>query len=233
MEALIFFALIFSTIIVAVVLVETKKDKLIEARMTVEDNLQKQGFNIEKQAGLTAKLYIDNIQKLWAVNEWTESTNIKIYKFSDLIDFELIEDDISLMSGGMGKALVGGALGGTKGAIIGSAGSRQIKQKVTRLEIKIRTNDFEHPQQTIQLIKGFGLSKSSPAYDQYFDAAQEIIGLLNYIATNGKLTQPEATVPAVSKDNLGSKLRELNELKNEGIITVEEFEAKKKELLNL
>ena len=211
----------------------SKKHEYMEARNTIEEKLKEQGFNIEKQVGLTAKLYVDNTQKLWAINEWDNNTDVTIYKYSDLIDFELLEDDESLMKGGFGKALVGGAIGGTTGAVIGSAGSRKFKQNATLLEIKIRTNDFNHPQYSIQFIKGFALPKNSPAYKEYFDAAQEVIGVLNYIATNGEEKQIQANSSTMPNESIGDKLRELNQLKNEGIITAEEFEVKKKEILNL
>ena len=220
-------------IVIGIVNGTSKKQEYIEARNTIEKELKAQGFNIEKQVGLTAKLYVDNTQKLWAINEWNNSTDVKIYKYSDLIDFELLEDDESLMKGGFGKALVGGAIGGTTGAVIGSAGSRKIKQNATLLEIKIRTNDFEHPQYSIQFIKGFALPKNSPAYKEYFDAAQEVVGVLNYIATNGEEKQIQLNSSTITSENIGNTLRELNQLKNEGIITAEEFETKKKELLNL
>ena len=202
-----------------------------EARSSVEDKLKQQGFNIEKQVGLTAKLYVDNTNKLWAIYEWGKSTDVKVYKYSDLIDFELLEDNESLVKGGFGKALIGGAIGGTKGAIIGSAGSRKIKQNVTLLEVKIRTNDFEHPQYSIQLIKGFALPKNSSTYREHFDVAQEIIGVLNYIATNGNEMPVEPVLEPAQKQSLGDQLRELDQLRIEGIITSEEFETKKKELL--
>lgn len=48
------------------------------------------------------------------------------------------------------------------------------------------------------------------------------------------LSPPEASSPSVSDSNLPpvERLRELAALKDEGIISHEDFEAKKKELLN-
>ena len=236
MEAVVIWILLIPIILVAVILGGVVKGNNIrkenlEVRNQVEERLREKNFNIEKRVGLAATLYVDNTQKLWAVNEWNNRTDIKIYKYSDLIDFELIEDNESLMKGGFGKALVGGAIGGTKGAIIGSAGSRQIKQNATLLEIKIRTNDFENPQYSIQFIKGFSLPKSSPEYRKFFDEAQQVIGLLNYISTNG--SDAENNEDKSNRMTITEQLRELNQLKDEGIITLEEFELKKKELLNL
>ena len=226
-------AAILAPIILGIAKGTAQNQEYSEARDTVEAQLQERGFTIEKQVGVTAKLYVDNTQKLWAINEWNGNTDVQIYHYSDLIDFELLEDDESLVKGGFGKALVGGAIGGTTGAIIGSAGSRRVKQNVTRLEVKIRTNDFQHPQYSIQFIKGFALPKSSPTYKTYYDEAQEVIGVLNYIAKNGNDAPPLQEPAAESSDGMAAKLRELHRLKVDGIITDEEFEAKKKELLNV
>ena len=231
---LLIFVVVFLLIfVVGIVNGKTMRKENLEAEDIIKEKLRQQNFTIEKQVGMTAKLYVDNTQKLWAVSEWDNNSDVKIYKYSDLIDFELLEDDESLVKGGFGKALIGGALGGTKGAVIGSAGSRRIKQNATLLEIKIRTNDFEHPQYSIQFIKGFSAPKTSDIYKKAFDSAQEVISVLNYIATNGGENIQNSPTQSDRVESLGDRLRELNQLKNEGIITEEEFEAKKKELLNL
>lgn len=53
------------------------------------------------------------------------------------------------------------------------------------------------------------------------------------IIQNGNNKQIEEDIVTTKGENLGEQLRELNQLKNEGIITYEEFEIKKKELLNI
>ena len=200
-----------------------------EANESIKQKLKETGFNIEKEVGLLAKVYVDNTNKQWAVSEWNNCKDVKIYKYADLIDFELIEDDESLVKGGFGKAIIGGALGGTKGAVIGSAGSRKIKQNCSLLEVRIRTNDFEHPQYIIQYIKNCSFPKSSDVYKRHFESAQELIGILNYIATNGG--ENSVNVSPQEDVSVGTRLRELSELKNDGILTIEEFEVKKKKLL--
>lgn len=82
---------------------------------------------------------------------------------------------------------------------------------------------------TIQYIKGCSFPKSSNVYRRHFDSAQELIGVLNYIATNGE----ENTANIADQENVGiaARPRELNELKNEGILTIEEFNSEKKRLL--
>lgn len=45
--------------------------------------------------------------------------NPKIYKYSDIVDYELLEDGESITKGGLGRAVVGGALFGGVGAVVG------------------------------------------------------------------------------------------------------------------
>lgn len=204
----------------------------IAAAEEVEDILRKRGFSIDKTVGtLGAKLFVDNTNKQWAVKELGESTDVKIYNYKDLIDFELLEDGESKIKGGFGKSLIGGALGGTKGAIIGSAASRKIKETVSLLEIVIRTNDFSKPQYNISFIKGYSLPKDAN-YRRLYDMAQEVIGVLNYISSNGeeKSNTAENNKPNVSN---ADKLKKYKDLLDSGVITQEEFDAKKKQLLGL
>ena len=91
--------------------------------------------------------------------------------------------------------------------------------------------DFEHPQYTIQYIKNCSFVKSSDVYKRHFESAQELIGILNYIETNGGENTANAISTVQENASIGTQLRELNELKNEGILTIEEFEAEKKKLL--
>lgn len=238
---IIFMVVAFIVCMVIVVVGGTMKGNNIKednniAAQTIEAKLRAQNFNIEKQVGnhLT-KLYVDNTHKQWAIKEKGTATQVRIYKYSDLIDFELIEDRDSVIKGSAGRALVGGALGGTKGAVIGSAGSRAVKENVSLLEIKIRTNDFEHPQYTIEFISGFAVSKNSQLYKECMNNAQDVIGVLHYIATNGgEIIYDDVQEQSVIKSQtIGEQIRELSQLKDDGIITDEEFEIKKKELLNL
>ncbi len=207
------------------------------ARQTIESSLQQQGFFIEKRVGTQnsqGTLFIDNTHKKWAVQEWNGTTNVKIHDYSELIDFELNEDEQSIIKGGFGKALVGGILGGTTGAIIGSASSKQIKKDCNLLEIRIRTNDFQKPQYTITLIRGFNCPKSSSLYKQRYEIAQEFVSNLNFIAVNGKIesiAHPQAQATPQIPTTIGDRLRELNALKNEGILTEEEFNTEKHKLL--
>jgi membrane protease subunit (stomatin/prohibitin family) len=50
---------------------------------------------------------------------------------------------------------------------------------------------------------------------------------------NDAQSQPAQTQAAAPQDDLTSQLEQLNNLKNQGILTQEEFDAKKKQLLGI
>lgn len=236
----VFYGFILLVIIISAISIAKQKQQRktnMAAVEETEDILRKRGFSIDKTVGTrTAKLFVDNANKKWAVKEEGVLSDVKIYDYKDLIDFELLEDGESKVKGGFGKALIGGALGGTKGAIIGSAASRKITETVSLLEIVIRTNDFGKPQYNIPFIKGFSLPKDAN-YRRLYDMAQEVIGILNYISSNGetqpKNNDPETVVKQETVQSNADELKKYKDLLDSGVITQEEFDQKKKQLLGL
>ena len=74
--------------------------------------------------------FIDNTNNLWAVidNTYNEK-RIIIFSFKDVESFELMQDDESIVTGGLGSAIAGGILFGEVGAIVGGiVGNKKIKK---------------------------------------------------------------------------------------------------------
>lgn len=108
----------------------------------------------------------------------------KIFNFNDIIDFELLEDDISIASGGLGRALIGGAALGGAGAIVGAVtGKKVTKKKVTKLIVKITLNDFDFPCIMITLIDK-PTKTSSKDYQKAFNEAHQLLSMLNVMVNN-------------------------------------------------
>jgi len=109
-------------------------------------------------------------------NEWHE--------FSDLISYELIEDDSVITSGGVGQALVGGALFGGVGAIAGGiTGKRIQKKRVESLYIKATLNSFKNSCVLIPLITK-PTKTNSKEYKNAFEDAHKILSILDVITHN-------------------------------------------------
>ena len=104
--------------------------------------------------------------------------------FSDLINYDLLEDDSVITSGGVGQALVGGALFGAVGAITGGiTATRKSKKKVESLIIKVTLNNFNCPCLMIPLITK-STKTNSKEYSNAFNLAHQILSALDVITHN-------------------------------------------------
>ena len=70
--------------------------------------------------------------------------NCYVFKYEEILDFEVLEDGTSITKGGFGKALIGGAIFGLAGAIAGGT-SKKTKQICTSLQVKVTTRNPDRP----------------------------------------------------------------------------------------
>ena len=92
---------------------------------------------------------VDDVNKKWCVPYSKESK--AVYDYSDLLDYELIEDGNTVTSGSLGRAIAGGLAFGGLGAVIGSMTGKQ-KPTCNKLKIKITVKDIKHPALYISLL---------------------------------------------------------------------------------
>ncbi len=165
----------------------------------------------------------------------------KIFSFDELEGYELLEDDSAVTSGGKAAAVAGGVMMGGLGAIAGAvARTRRQKKRVENLVLRIDTNDMEYPCVMITYINK-GAKVDSNAYRKAQSQAQQTMSALNLI-----LKQRERAAQAVQDapvqqvvlnqapvPNEMEQLKQLKELLDAGILTEEEFQAKKSQILGL
>lgn len=177
-------------------------------------------------------IFFDDVHKKIAIPKTKKGIieHLNIYSYSDILDFELLEDGHSILKGGIGKALVGGTLFGEVGAIVGgSTGKKVSKETCTKMQIKIVMNSMIQPVVYMDLITK-NTKKDSFLYHFVAPQSQEILALLNIICQS-KTNKSES-----QNINISSKADEIikfKKLMDEGIISQEEFETKKKQLLSL
>ena len=154
--------------------------------------------------------------------------NAPIYTYDEIIGCDVLEDGESISKGGLGRAVAGGLLFGGVGAIVGGVtGSKKTKQIIRSMKVKITVRDISNPTVFIPLI--FTETKSnSIIYSAAKTNAEQIVSLINVI-----LDQQQNIQQVVSENSNADEIRKYKALADEGIITMEEFENKKKELLNL
>lgn len=152
-----------------------------------------------------------------------------IFSFDELVTYELLQNGTAITKGGIGRAIVGGALFGGVGAIVGGVTGRKTKSEVTELRIKIVTNNIFIQYMYINLLGCASLSMDSLAYKGIMDTAQKILSLLAIVSNS---TKNEA-VPHAYCNQVVEDLKQFKSLLDEGVITQEEFDMKKQQLLEL
>lgn len=140
------------------------------------------------------------------------------------------------MQGRAGSALIGGAFFGLGGLIVGSSMSRNINEKCSQLKLIIRLNDFDCPQIVINYVNNAILDKSDSLYINIKENLQSVCSMLEYMLNEKTLEQSsvvkqEGKTVAIKSNK--EQLQELKEMLYDGLITQEDFEQKKKQILGL
>ena len=183
--------------------------------------------------------------QLYLLNKYS-----KVYKIEELLDFEIKVDTQTVLvgqsvtkgktTGGLGSSLLGGAVLGAPGLIAGAVvGKRQtktvtnqklIEQKNSTYSLLLRINDLNNPSIIIKI--------------ETFEIAEQITAILlimlekknkNILEEKMKVDESlnEDVEEVDSKNDKFLEIRRFKELMDEGIITEQDFEKKKKEILAL
>jgi hypothetical protein len=130
--------------------VQDFKDAICDQEKNMEEF---NAFNATKKIG--ALIEFDDNQMKWLIPDgfWGGKKNPKVYDYSDIVDFELLEDGESVSKGGLGRAVAGGVLFGGVGAIVGGVtGGKKNKAICNSMKIKITINNLNNPVVYINLI---------------------------------------------------------------------------------
>lgn len=160
----------------------------------------------------------------------------KIFRFNELRSFELLQNDAKVVGGGVGMALVGGAFFGSAGAIAGAmTGGKKTKGVVENLALKINLTDMDFPCVIITYINK-RTKVSSNQYRKAISNAQETISCLELIIDRTASQSDEAIAEEQQKaaqqtGDTADAVIKLKQLLDMGVISQEEFNTKKAELL--
>jgi hypothetical protein len=214
-------------------------------KITIEnakENIAKQNVNKDSiQAFKATKViggYIqfDEDKKQWLVPDGFggKVKNPRVYKFEDIIEYELLEDGDSVTKGGLGRAVAGGLLLGGIGAVVGGVtGKKKNKTVINSLKVKITVNDFQNPAVFINLIQT-ATKSSSFIYKSCYQSAQQIMSTLALIQKQIEVEQQaNKPVEAQQPNSVADEILKFKQLLDIGAISQEEFDQKKKQLLNI
>lgn len=156
--------------------------------------------------------------------------------FSEITGYDVYENGESKVSGTAGKALVGGVFFGLGGMIVGSSMGRKISNQCKQLKLIIHISNLNCPQIVLSFVDK-KCEKSSSAYRKKIENLQYVCSTLEYILNRKTLeesaTQSKTKDISVEKTSNKEKLQELKEMLNEGLITEEDYEQKKKQIIGL
>lgn len=177
-------------------------------------------FSSSKTVG--GHLTVDETNQLWKL----DFLNV-IFRYNDIIDFELLEDGESITKGGLGSAIVGGALFGSVGAVVGGTiEKKKTKQEITELKIKIITKNTFYPDLYINFLTTGKVKSDSFIYKTCCQSAQSILTTLSVMVNSVSSNNASSNSPA-------DEIMKYKKLLDADIITEEEFKVKKKQLLEL
>ena len=147
------------------------------------------------------------------------------------IELALLENNSeTTSSGGLGRALAGGALFGGVGAVVGGVtGQKKSKEVLKSMVLAISVNNPYHTEIELSFLTGgIPCKQGSFLYKQYKNEASKMVSIFDAMAAKGKQA---ANKPAETSG--ADEILKFKELLDQGIITKKEFDAKKKELLGL
>lgn len=156
----------------------------------------------------------------------------EVFQYDQIISFDLIENGNSIISGGTGRAVAGGILFGEVGAVVGGVtATRKTTEICTLLKVKITFRNCQRQSIDITFIENNnGFPKSSYEYGTKYELAEGIMTALQVAVDKVKQPEVPPKAPAISA---ADEILKFKSLMDAGIITEEEFQAKKKQLLGL
>jgi hypothetical protein len=249
---------IFGGIAVVGVVVGVAESTLARHRLRVQfaanmRALQQRGFGIERTyppEQRTPELYFDFAHKLGAYQEWVPRAKYRlkpiiIFPLDRIIECTLIQDGTVVHSNAVSGTVVSTSFMGLGVASVSGTVPSETSV-VGALAVRILMDEITQSSLVIHVLSA-SLPKASDGYLAAFRRAQEIYGIFEGIVRINEaersgvssrgakqaVTRHEATQTSDEHSQATvDLLRELGELRDSGVITATEFEAKKKALLD-
>ena len=176
-----------------------------------------------KMTKLIGRISLDDDNRLFEIGS-------DIFKYDNLLRYELLEDGHSVTKGGLGRAVTGGLLFGGVGAIVGGVtGKRKTSDVCNSMSLRVSLKNAHVDTIYIPFIS-VEIKKQSAIYRVAQAEAQQTITALDMIIDSCK-SEPDHTYGKTF--SAADEILKYKSLLEQGVITQQEFDAKKKELLGL
>lgn len=160
----------------------------------------------------------------------------KIYDYKDILESILIIDGETISkqstTGTVGRAVLGGLIAGGTGAIIGGVtSSKKNEEKVTSIDLKVAVNDSKTPFYKVNFLN-LESKKGSSLYNVAYEQGERWHGIIATLIRQANEKLEDEKTGQQSGFSLSDELSKLKKLKDDGILTQDEFETQKEKLLN-
>lgn len=140
-------------------------------------------YSIDKTMSIgNKKVSLSMADSVLLIYEDNNNTNYHAIPFKSIIECEILEDNSTIMSGGIGRAIVGAAVAGATGAIVGAA-TRKSKDVINSLTVRIITNEVMNPLYEIPVIDTL-VNRNSDEYKKFYHEAQVVYSTVVAIINN-------------------------------------------------
>lgn len=214
--------------------IDINKQSLDNIRRHKQETLQKKDDEQKKfQSFATTRdidgvIEIDEKARLFRPSGFTNLINI--YPLDSISSYDIVENGTTTTSGGLGRSAIGALAFGGTGAIVGAVtGKKKTIQKVDSFRVRLNLDDLDKPVVYLDLIKK-PIKSNTKDYKKIVETADKIISSLDILL---KDTSNDPAPSPVPQQSGADEIRKYKALLDDGILTQEEFDAKKKELLGL
>lgn len=153
-----------------------------------------------------------------------------LFQYKNLLSFELLEDGLSVKKGGVGRAVAGGMLFGGVGAIVGGV-TGKTTEVCTSLKIQITLKNAHTDTAKITFVN-VETKKTSSYYRLSKENAQQCLAALQLIADENEV-EDNIVSTAAQQLSPADEIMKYKNLLDIGVITQQEFDAKKRQLLHI
>jgi Short C-terminal domain len=203
------------------------KEEVGEAYSTLEDFTETDTY-LSESSGIS--ISFDNGRK--KICFFDKSQQPFIYNYNEILQCEVVVDGQTILkhstTGTIGRAILGGVLGGGIGAIIGgTTGASKQDENINNIDLKIIINDPANPVFRVNFLDTT-TKKGSELYKEAYSKVEMWHGIFA-----GLIRQGNKDEDAKPKENLSvaDELIKLKSLQDSGVITEEEFAKQKTKLI--
>lgn len=213
----------------------------------LNEKIQSLGIVLKKSSpALTAfnkyAFITDDINKFVAI---VTPDNIYVHRYSDIVSISYEENGNNVFNKSLGGAVVGGILFGGAGAIVGGNTAKSTQNKeIKQMDIKILLKSTSNPTLILsiyQIIKDGPLLQTKHYADRVHyeglmkeaEGIKDIFSIILDIEDKDLSSQKQSpNVQHTEAFSVADEIAKLAKLKEQGIITDEEFKVQKKKILN-